>query len=83
MRWHIGCSGFHYKHWKGGFIPIYLPQKKWFEFYNNSFQTLELNVTFYRFPRLNVLENWYEKSSPQFRFSVKAPRAITHFKSSY
>jgi uncharacterized protein YecE (DUF72 family) len=79
-KWHIGCSGFHYKHWKGGFYPEDLPQRKWFEFYNKRFKTVELNVTFYRFPRLSVLQEWYDKSSPDFRFSVKAPRAITHFK---
>lgn len=78
--WHIGCSGFYYKHWKGGFYPIDLPQKKWFQYYNNHFKTLELNVTFYRFPQLKMVEGWYEKSTGDFTFSVKAPRLITHFK---
>jgi len=80
MEWHIGCSGFHYKHWKGSFYPEDLPQRRWFEFYAEHFKTLELNVTFYRFPQLSFLQNWYNVSPPEFRFSVKAPRAITHFK---
>ncbi|MDO3643218.1 DUF72 domain-containing protein [Mucilaginibacter sp. L3T2-6] len=80
MEWHIGCSGFHYKHWKGSFYPDGLPQRRWFEFYAEHFSTLELNVTFYRFPRLSFLQNWHRISPPGFRFSVKAPRAITHFK---
>jgi uncharacterized protein YecE (DUF72 family) len=80
MEWHIGCSGFHYRHWKGTFYPKDLPQKRWFEFYASQFQTLELNVTFYRFPQLSVLQNWYEQAPKGFRFSVKAPKAITHFK---
>jgi uncharacterized protein YecE (DUF72 family) len=79
-EWHIGCSGFHYKHWKGTFYPEKLAQSKWFNFYCQHFQTLELNVTFYRFPRLENLQVWYENSPPDFRFAVKAPRAITHFK---
>jgi uncharacterized protein YecE (DUF72 family) len=79
-QWHIGCSGFHYKHWKGTFYPEKLAQTKWFSFYCAHFNTLELNVTFYRFPRLPVLLEWYDKSPPDFRFAVKAPRAITHFK---
>ena len=53
---------------------------KWFNFYCQHFSTLELNVTFYRFPQLSFLQNWYEKSPAEFRFAVKAPRAITHFK---
>ncbi|MEP6595280.1 MAG: DUF72 domain-containing protein [Ginsengibacter sp.] len=42
-----------------------------------AFNTLELNVTFYRFPQLSFLKTWYDKSSPEFRFAVKAPRLIT------
>ena len=80
MEWHIGCSGFHYKHWKGTFYPDDMPQKKWFDFYAQHFNTLELNVTFYRFPRLPVLRNWYDQAPKNFQFSVKAPKAITHFK---
>lgn len=78
--WYIGCSGFSYKHWIGGFYPEGLPQSKWFNFYGEHFKTLELNVTFYRFPLLKTLQGWYQKSDTDFRFSVKAYRTITHFK---
>ncbi len=80
MEWYIGCSGFHYKDWRGRFYPEGLPQKKWFDYYCEHFSTLELNVTFYRFPQLSFLQTWYQKSPDGFRFSVKAPRAITHYK---
>jgi len=80
IDWHIGCSGFHYRDWKGPFYPADLPQRKWFDFYCEHFRTLELNVTFYRFPRLPFLQNWYQKSPADFRFAVKAPRAVTHYK---
>lgn len=80
MDWHIGCSGFHYKGWRGKFYPDKLAQRKWFDFYCEHFKTLELNVTFYRFPQLSFLQTWHQKSPADFRFSVKAPRAITHFK---
>jgi len=79
-RFHIGCSGFHYKHWKGSFYPGKLAQTKWFKYYCEHFDTLELNVTFYRFPQVSMLEKWYNDSPEHFRFSVKAPRVITHFK---
>ncbi len=80
MEWHIGCSGFYYRHWKKTFYPEGLVQKRWFEFYAGQFRTLELNVTFYRFPQLSMLRTWYEKAPAEFRFAVKAPKAITHFK---
>jgi uncharacterized protein YecE (DUF72 family) len=80
IQWHIGCSWFYYKHWKEIFYPKDIPQRMWFEFYCMHFNTLELNVTFYRFPVISMLQKWYSKSSPGFSFSVKAPKLITHFK---
>ena len=80
VKWEIGCSGFHYKEWKGVFYPELLQQKEWFRFYAERFNTLELNVTFYRFPVLKSLENWYNISPHNFSFAVKVPRLITHYK---
>lgn len=80
IDWHIGCSGFYYKHWKGSFYPEDLPQKKWFEYYCESFKTVELNVTFYHFPQLSYLQSWYDRCPKNFQFAVKAPRIITHYK---
>lgn len=79
-KWWIGCSGFYYKEWREAFYPKGLPQRKWFEFYCESFNTVELNVTFYRFPKLEDLKSWYKRSPDDFRFTVKAPRLITHYK---
>ena len=80
MQYFIGCSGFYNKDWKEVFYPKGLPQSKWFEFYCTQFNTLELNTTFYRFPTVDMLQKWYEKSPANFKFSVKAPRLITHYK---
>jgi uncharacterized protein YecE (DUF72 family) len=79
-NWWIGCSGFFYKHWREKFYPKRLPQRRWFEFYCESFNTVELNVTFYRYPTLGALQGWYDRSPHEFRFTVKAPRLITHYK---
>ena len=77
---HIGCSGYHYRHWRGRFHSEKMPVRLWFDYYSQHFGTLELNVTFYRFPQLSFLENWYRHSPPDFRFAVKAPQLITHYK---
>lgn len=79
MKWHIGCSGFHYRHWKEVFYPQGLPQTKWFAHYCQHFDTLELNVTFYNFPKITSLQKWYADSPPGFTFAVKAYRGITHY----
>lgn len=80
MKWYIGCSGFSYKEWKDSFYPPKTAPAKWFEYYCTQFTTLEINLTFYNFPKKHILENWYNKSPAGFIFSVKAPRLITHYK---
>jgi len=80
MEWKIGASGFYYPEWKETFYPKGLPSSKWFEYYCGHFDTVELNGTFYRLPKLTQLKNWYGKSPENFKFSVKAPRMITHYK---
>lgn len=80
INWHIGCSGFHYKHWKDIFYPEGLAQSKWFSFYAEHFDSLELNASFYRTPTPKALANWYSISPDGFNFAVKAPRSITHYK---
>ena len=79
-KWFIGCSGFAYKEWKELFYPAGLPQSKWFNYYTQHFNTLELNVTFYRFPTLKSLQGWYDKAPEGFVFSAKVPKWITHYR---
>ena len=60
------------------FYPEKLAQKRWFAFYAQHFNTIEINNTFYRFPEQKLFDNWYDKAMPDFCFSVKVPQLITH-----
>ena len=80
IKFHIGTSSFRESRWKGVFYPEDLPSKEYFNYYTQHFDTYEINGTFYRFPTLRVLSNWYERSPEHFKFSVKAPKTITHLK---
>lgn len=80
MHYYIGCSGFYYKEWKSLFYPEGLAAKDWFKFYCRHFNTIEINSSFYRKPSLAGLRKWYAESPPDFQFSMKAPRLITHLK---
>jgi uncharacterized protein YecE (DUF72 family) len=79
-RYRIGCSGFLYESWKGAFYPEGLPHKKWLSFYMGKFDTVELNVTFYRLLKKEAFERWYKETPPQFAFCLKGSRFITHVK---
>lgn len=80
MNWRIGCSGFYYPEWSGVFYPKGIPARKWFEYYCRHFDTVELNGTFYRTPKVPQLRGWHDRSPEDFRFSVKAPQVITHYR---
>lgn len=79
-RYKIGCSGFLYDSWKGVFYPEELPHRRWLSFYMEKFNTVELNVTFYRLLKKEAFERWYKETSPNFIFCLKGSRFITHVK---
>ena len=77
---HIGCSGWIYRHWRERFYPPKLAQHRWFAFYAETFDTVELNTSFYHLPRAESFTKWRDQAPPGFRYAVKAPRFITHMK---
>jgi uncharacterized protein YecE (DUF72 family) len=76
----IGCSGWIYRHWRGPFYPAKLAQRRWFAHYAETFDTVELNTSFYHLPKPETFAKWRDQTPPGFRYSVKAPRFITHMK---
>jgi len=76
----VGTSGFSYPHWRGIFYPENLPQKDWFLYYTKHFDTVELNVSFYRLPRREIFEGWRRRAGDKFVFAVKGWRMITHIR---
>ena len=80
VRLHAGTSGFSYKEWKGPFYPERLPQKEMLHFYAERLPAVEINNTFYRMPKAEVVSSWADQVPEHFRFSIKASRRITHFK---
>jgi uncharacterized protein YecE (DUF72 family) len=79
-KYYVGTSGWHYEHWRGRFYPEDLPKPKWLEFYSRSFDTLELNNSFYHLPSEKAFANWRDSSPEGFAFAVKVSRFITHIK---
>ena len=76
----VGCSGWSYKHWKDRFYPEDLSPKNWFEFYSETFDTVEINYSFYQLPQEKTFEGWARKAKEGFVYSVKASRYITHIR---
>ncbi len=75
----IGTSGWNYKSWKDGFFQGVV-QKKWLEHYSSKFDAVEVNATFYRLLKENVLQGWQERTPDGFYFSIKGSRYTSHTK---
>jgi uncharacterized protein YecE (DUF72 family) len=46
--------------------------------YAKTFETVEVDSTFYAIPQASTVENWYKRTPDNFTFSLKLPREITH-----
>lgn len=79
MRVRAGTSGWSYKEWKGPFYPEKLPNDDMLRFYAERFSSVEVNNTFYRMPKGDVIAAWAEQVPADFRFVLKASQRITHF----
>jgi uncharacterized protein YecE (DUF72 family) len=77
---HVGCSGWNYSDWRGRFYPQKLPTSRWLEAYARTFDTVEVNSTFYRLASRKAVERWVEQTPPSFVFALKASRYLTHIR---
>ena len=74
----VGTSGYNYPEWRGSFYPEKFPGAKMLPFYAQSFNTVEINYTFYRIPNTKTLAGWDRDTPEGFRLTLKAPKRITH-----
>jgi uncharacterized protein YecE (DUF72 family) len=80
---HIGTSGWSYDHWDGVLYPPGTPPRDRLAHYVRRFGTVELNASFYRWPRDVSFASWRRRLPSGFQLSVKAPRGLTHAKRLY
>jgi uncharacterized protein YecE (DUF72 family) len=76
----IGTSGWSYGHWDGALYPPGTRPAQRLGTYVQSFDTVELNASFYRWPGDSAFRSWRSRLPAGFAMSVKAPRGLTHAK---
>ena len=79
-RVRIGTSGWHYPHWKGRFYPAGLRPAEQLAHYARTFDTVEVNNSFYKLPTAAAVTTWRASVPAAFTFAVKASRYLTHMK---
>jgi uncharacterized protein YecE (DUF72 family) len=76
----IGTSGWSYDHWVDVLYPPGLPPARRLARYVEVFDTVELNASFYRWPKDSTFASWREQLPGGFTMSVKAHRGLTHYR---
>jgi uncharacterized protein YecE (DUF72 family) len=77
---YTGTSGWAYSTWKPRFYPKHISSPNFLSYYAGRLNSVELNYTFLRLPAREQIAAWVAATPRGFRFAVKAPQAITHFK---
>jgi uncharacterized protein YecE (DUF72 family) len=67
-----------YAPWQGRYLPPSLSPRERLSAYATWCNAVEGNTTFYATPAVGTVRSWAEQTSPDFRFVLKLPRAITH-----
>lgn len=78
MAIYIGTSGWSYDHWENVLYPEKLPSPKRLDYYLQRYQTVELNSSYYHWPRDTTFSNWERRLPDKFLMTIKAPRGLTH-----
>jgi uncharacterized protein YecE (DUF72 family) len=76
----IGTSGWSYDHWTDVLYPPGLASARRLSRYVEEFDTVELNASFYRWPKDSTFAGWRAQLPDGFTMSVKAHRGLTHYR---
>ncbi len=77
---YIGTMGWSYSPWIGNFYPEKMDPSGFLREYSKSFNTVEIDNTFYKIPSEKTVTRWREETSTGFLFSAKFPKKVTHEK---
>ncbi|OBI99089.1 DUF72 domain-containing protein [Mycobacterium asiaticum] len=80
MTVRIGTSGWSYDHWADVLYRPGLPAAQRLARYVEVFDTVELNASFYRWPKDSTFAGWRDRLPDGFTMSVKAHRGLTHYR---
>ncbi len=55
-----------------------MESNRFLQYYSEVFDFVEIDSTFYKVPRRQIIIKWVSSSPPNFKFSAKFPQVVTH-----
>ena len=74
----FGATGWGTDEWKGVIYPEKCPKNQYLKHYAKSFDSIELNSTHYRIPKVDTIQKWRADVPETFRFCPKVLQYISH-----
>ena len=74
----LGSCAWNFEDWRDVFYPPALASNLEIAYYAQYLPAVEIDSTFYAIPRPEVVAAWADKTPPDFTFTAKLPRQITH-----
>ncbi len=75
----VGLSGWVYASWRAHLYGD-TPMRRWLEVASRTFDTLEINGSFYTQIQPATYARWRRETPEGFRFALKGHRFVTHYK---
>jgi uncharacterized protein YecE (DUF72 family) len=79
-RLRLGTSSWTGDGWVRSFYPADSKPQDSLPLYSESFDTVEIDSTFYRIPSARTVQQWKDRTPDGFTFAAKIPEIITHKK---
>ena len=73
-----GTSGYSFKEWVGAFYPPKTAVGDFLAYYASKLTSVEINHSFRRFPRMEIIQSWADATPGSFKFSFKMHQSVTH-----
>lgn len=78
MTVYVGTAGFSYRDWVSTFYPDRTRPREMLDEYARHFPVVEINSTYYAIPPPGIINSMARRTPPEFQFTVKANREMTH-----
>jgi uncharacterized protein YecE (DUF72 family) len=62
----------------GSFYPEKTPASGYLRYYSSQLTSVEINHTFRRFPRMEMIQSWADATPESFKLSFKMHQSVTH-----
>lgn len=74
----LGTSSWYFSDEEHLIYPEKIKPIEKLKYYSKEFNTVEVNTTFYHFPRKTTIEKWFSETGDDFKFIIKLNRYFTH-----